>query len=138
MKTAIKIVIAVVVVGGLLLAYRLYFVKQPLPNLGFEGIGLGGGAQNGALNPGTGKEFLVALINLEHINLDAGAAVFSDKSFARLRDMSVSLPDEPRGRVNPFKPIGEDDVGVPFNASAGSSGGAASGGATILPNAPGQ
>jgi len=55
-----------------------------------------------------GQDFLAALINLQHVNLDAAAMVLSDESFVRLKDTSFSLPDEPRGRTNPFRQIGDE------------------------------
>lgn len=97
-----KIVIAVVVIIALFFVYRFFFTgKEPVTALKVEKSQSGGNAE-------AGKDFLVALLNLQRINLDAGDAVLRDSAFVRLRDMSVPLPDEPQSRPNPFKPIGDD------------------------------
>lgn len=108
-----KIVIAVVIVALLFIAYSYFFVSSPTPNLEVSGVAVSGGSQ-------AGRDFLIALVNLEHINLDIGAAILNDQAFARLEDMSVSLPNEKRGRSNPFGPIGAgaaDLAGTPVEGN---------------------
>lgn len=85
--------------------YKYFFVNASVPDLKIEG--------SSSESIQAGKDFLVALINLQHINLDAGSAILNDQTFVRLRDMSVSLPNEPRGRTNPFRPIGDDSGVIP-------------------------
>lgn len=102
MSSIKNIILFVVVLGALFFGYKFFFVKEATPALSVQGVTEGNK---------TGKDFLVALINLQNINLDAANTLLSDPSFSRLRDMSVSLPDEPRGRPNPFRPIGSDVPG---------------------------
>lgn len=98
-----KILIAIVIIFVLFFVYRLFFAGSvSIPALSVQT------AAGTDTSIQAGKEFLVALLNLSHINLDAGAVVLKDSNFVRLRDMSVSLPDEPQGRPDPFKPIGDD------------------------------
>lgn len=110
MSSIKNIVGFVVVLAVLFFGYKYFFVKEAQPALTVQG-----NAPDGQ----TGKEFLVALINLQNINLDAASALLSDTSFSRLRDMSVSLPDEEAGRPNPFRPIGND---TPFPGGATTTG----------------
>ncbi|MFA5841753.1 MAG: hypothetical protein WC835_02200 [Candidatus Paceibacterota bacterium] len=99
-----KILIAVVIIVVLFFVYRFFFAGSgPVAALKIETAQSSASAQ-------AGKDFLVALLNLQHINLDAGSAILEDGDFIRLRDMSVSLPDEPQGRPNPFRPLGEDST----------------------------
>lgn len=101
MSSNIKnIIIAIVAVVAMFFGYKYFFVSAPTPDLKVEG--------SSSASTQAGKDFLVALINLQHINLDAGAVILNDPTFVRLRDMSVSLPDEPHGRGNPFRAIGDD------------------------------
>jgi|SRR3989344_2446479 len=95
--------ILVILVGATVLffGYRYFFAEVPVEDLETSQPGTRTSAQ-------AGKDFLVALVNLQQINLDTGMAVLNDPSFARLEDMSVSLPTEQRGRPNPFNPIGVD------------------------------
>ncbi len=53
-----------------------------------------------------GREILALLDDLKKIRLDEN--VFSDPVFQSLKDLSVVLMVEPRGRPNPFAPIGKD------------------------------
>ncbi len=107
MTGAIKnIVISLIIVGALFFGYKYFFVKDPVSPLSVqENLAV-------AADIKEGKDYLVALINLERINFSVGSAVFNNPMFVRLRDMSVSLPDEPRGRSDPFMPIGEDVSGL--------------------------
>jgi hypothetical protein len=51
-----------------------------------------------------GRDFLNLLVSLRSLRLDD--SVFSDTSFTSLKDFSVELKPQPRGRNNPFLPIG--------------------------------
>ena len=56
-------------------------------------------------------DFLNLLLNVRNIKLNN--AIFSDNAFKSLRDSSIILiPDGNEGRVNPFAPIGLDDIGI--------------------------
>ncbi|HEY4482722.1 MAG TPA: hypothetical protein VI953_00955 [Candidatus Paceibacterota bacterium] len=56
------------------------------------------------------QEFLRVLKNLESVSLDG--SVLSSEAFTSLIDFSVALQDQPKGRVNPFKPINPFEPGL--------------------------
>ena len=62
------------------------------------------------------QEFLRVLKNLESVSLDG--SILTNEAFASLVDFSVQFPDQPKGRVNPFKSINPFD---PELVSAGAS-----------------
>lgn len=70
-----------------------------------------------------GKEFLRTLVNMQSLKLDD--SVFSDPAYRTLVDMSVELQTQPKGRKNPFAPIGTDNsvaqVQSAFQAVSGTS-----------------
>ena len=66
--------------------------------------------QNSADTSKMGAEVLSALNQLKTLKLDA--SVFQDKTFLSLQDFSKPLNSEPVGRVNPFSPIGVENVGT--------------------------
>lgn len=82
-----------------------------------------------AENDQQGQEILSLLADLKRIRLDG--SIFSDPLFQSLQDFSVELNPEPKGRQNPFAPLGRDfifsdDVGnfstntprnIPFSSS---------------------
>ncbi len=49
------------------------------------------------------QEFLVLLNKLNNLELDTG--IFQDPVFNSLKDESVELQDQPKGRRNPFAPL---------------------------------
>lgn len=51
------------------------------------------------------REFLALLNTLNNLSLDT--SIFQDPIFNSLRDESVQLIDQPRGRRNPFAPLEE-------------------------------
>jgi hypothetical protein len=55
-----------------------------------------------------GREILTLLADLKSVRLDE--SIFSDPVFQSLKDTSVELSAEPKGRPNPFAPIGKDAV----------------------------
>lgn len=55
-----------------------------------------------------GSEILALLADLENIRLDEG--IFSNPMFQELQDFSRELNPEPKGRSNPFAPLGQDAV----------------------------
>lgn len=64
-------------------------------------------AEEGSRNQ-AGREILALLSDLRSINLDG--SIFSDPAFQALKDTTVKLTEEPKGRPNPFAPIGKDVV----------------------------
>ncbi len=55
-----------------------------------------------------GEEILILADKLESINIDTD--LFSSPLFTSLVDISVPIIEEPKGRPNPFAPIGNDTV----------------------------
>jgi hypothetical protein len=51
-----------------------------------------------------GVQISQALLRIEQITLDK--SIFQDKIYITLQDRSTTILDEPRGRTNPFAPIG--------------------------------
>lgn len=56
----------------------------------------------------TGREILNLLADLKKVKLDE--SIFADPIFQLLKDTSVELDLEPKGRPNPFAPLGKDVV----------------------------
>jgi len=94
-----KIIIAAVVVLIAFFIYSAYF--KPGQNGALVAIENQTGRQFAA-----GKEVLTLLIDLKSIELDG--AIFEDASFKSLEDFSLPIDPEPKGRINPFAPIGAD------------------------------
>lgn len=64
-----------------------------------------------APNP-VGQQFLTTLLSVNNIKLDD--SIFSDPTFATLKDSSITLVDDgTEGRPNPFSPIGTDIFPIP-------------------------
>ncbi len=61
-----------------------------------------------ANQPGAGKDIIVLLSDLKSIKLNDD--IFSNPSFKKLVDFSLPISSEPKGRNNPFAPIGIDDM----------------------------
>lgn len=55
-----------------------------------------------------GVQISQALLRIEQIKLDK--TIFSDNIYRSLEDRSVPIEQEPRGRANPFAPIGDISV----------------------------
>ena len=53
------------------------------------------------------QEFLRVLKNLESVTLDG--SILSSEAFTSLVDFSVQISDQPKGRINPFKPINPNE-----------------------------
>jgi hypothetical protein len=52
------------------------------------------------------KELLATLLELKSLNFSS--RIFENPAFKSLVDFSSQIPDEPKGRVNPFAPVGSD------------------------------
>lgn len=63
-------------------------------------------AGSGVVSTQAGGEMLALLASMRTIRLDE--SLFSDPKFQSLQDFSVSLNPEPKGRPNPFAPLGQD------------------------------
>jgi len=97
-----KIIIAIIVIAAAFFVYSNYFKPT------------GGGlveveSNNQAKRQfAAGKEILTLLVDLSSIQLNSD--IFEDESFKSLNDFSLPIDLEPKGRVNPFAPIGVDLV----------------------------
>lgn len=61
----------------------------------------------------SGREILAILLNLKSLKLDA--SIFNSPVFQSLADFGQSIPERPRGRDNPFAPIGAASVSAPIS-----------------------
>jgi len=51
-----------------------------------------------------GSDIIALLVDLKTIKIKKD--IFSDSAFRSLQDFTTAIPDEPRGRANPFAPLG--------------------------------
>ena len=58
-----------------------------------------------------GSEILALLNDLKSIKIDG--SIFASQMFIELQDFSVIIPEELKGRENPFDPIGIDTTKLP-------------------------
>lgn len=96
-----KIIISIVVITIAFFIYSAYF--KPAQNGALVAVENQTGRQFAA-----GKEVLTLLIDLKSIELDG--SIFEDKSFKSLEDFSLPIDPEPKGRINPFAPIGTEPM----------------------------
>lgn len=98
-----KFVVLIVLLVSGFFAYNYFFVDNKSKEM-LSGaiIPAGTNAQQKV-----GNEILSLLLNLRALRLDPH--IFSEKTFTGLKDFSVQLQDEPKGRTNPFNPIGVGD-----------------------------
>ena len=115
-KIAIPVVVALVLFG----AYYYFFSGS-------------GTADSGALvvtgSDGQNDQILQLLLKLKSLPIDT--SVFQTPVFLSLRDFGQPIPSQPKGRPNPFAPIGVDGVAAQAqfqaDASAGQSAAAPAG-----------
>jgi len=90
-----------IIIGVIIASFIVYsaFLK---PDNTEEGIVSSGPDQQ----PKAGREILSLLVDLKEIDLNA--ELFQSNSFRNLNDFSTPIPPEPKGRPNPFAPIGQD------------------------------
>lgn len=120
MKSAIKIILIVAIVGALGYFGYTYFISGKSQNTsgGLETTaGFGSGVESGApatsptSNIDMNNDFLSSLLSIQSIKLDD--RIFSDPAFLALQDFNRPLlPDTDPGRPNPFAPIGTDSSGL--------------------------
>lgn len=65
-------------------------------------------SQAGGQTPAASREIVALLADLKSIKIKRD--FFSEPAFRSLYDFSTPVPDEPRGRTNPFAPVGSDAV----------------------------
>jgi hypothetical protein len=98
MKNLIAAVIVILLAGLGIYMFMLQGAPAPTSALVPEG---NVSAQGTAFS---GRDFLRTLVNLQSLKLND--AIFSSAVFTSLIDFSVPLQPEPKGRANPFLPIG--------------------------------
>jgi len=60
-------------------------------------------SQTATQEPAVKREIIALLVDLQSIRIKSD--FFSDQAFRSLYDFSTPIPDEPRGRTNPFAPV---------------------------------
>jgi len=123
-----KLIILIVIVILLGVGYTIFFKKDDKASSSplSSSTGVTDNNNPGALDPGDdeiGRQFLTTLLSLKTINLNAD--IFEKPGFKNLRDYTTELlQTDPKGRPNPFAPIGVD-VGsieiVDITAGAGNA-----------------
>ncbi len=113
-----SLILLLLVVLGAVFAY-FYWPDDEMSEIGlYSAAELAGDSGASA----TSQEFLSILDDLNAIRLDA--SILNDPNFQALRDFSVTLVPEPRGRENPFAPFGIGNrSGVSRTDASGSSAG---------------
>lgn len=110
MNSKIKNLILFLIIVVILFLIYMFFIKKDANSTNLVSVSV-----NGNIVPTTDNEtsldFLTLLLNVKSIKLDS--SIFSDDSFIRLYDSSIILiPDGNEGRVNPFAPLGAEDISV--------------------------
>ena len=104
-----NIIIFTSIAAALILIY-LFFIRQPsepTATLVSSSTPTASETEVFEQNSSVAREFLTLLLSVKSIKLND--AIFSDSSFASLRDSSIVLtPDATQGRPNPFAPFGSE------------------------------
>ncbi len=114
MKSSLKKIIILVVLIAIAAFVYGYFFKKPATGPASPlSSSTGANSPSSAPLPSTedqiGQEFLSLLLNLRTLKLDD--SIFTDRSFTSLRDYTTELSlTDAKGRVNPFAPIGTDQI----------------------------
>jgi hypothetical protein len=95
-----KIIIIVIIVVLGFLAYS-FLSKSDTPETGL----VSSGGENGIK---VGAGLLAALATLDTLKIDTD--FFKDQTFKRLVNFSRDIPEQPKGRSNPFAPIGSSNT----------------------------
>ncbi|MFA6338448.1 MAG: hypothetical protein WCW87_00065 [Candidatus Paceibacterota bacterium] len=106
-----NLIIGVVAVIILFMAYLYFFPKKDASSSDL----LVSQNQTDQSQIAEGQEILSQLNNLSKISLDT--SIFQSEIFMSLSDFSVTIPDQPVGRRNPFLPIGQGEAIAPSTAS---------------------
>ncbi|MBI2109172.1 MAG: hypothetical protein HYT93_03270 [Parcubacteria group bacterium] len=93
-----NIILGVVLLVVIFMAYSFFFKKDSNESPLIAESTLSQNKESGVV-----EEFLVLLRTLNNLKLDA--ELFNDEVYRSLRDESVELVGQPRGRVNPFAPL---------------------------------
>ncbi len=106
MKSRTPVTIAIIL-GAAVLVYAVYtYVFAPAQ------IAPGTLSQSGVVNPAapdrSQSSFLDIIVGLRSLELDG--SIFTNPAFRSLQDFGVTLGTQPKGRPNPFAPLGVDAV----------------------------
>jgi|SRR5271168_1396286 len=102
--------IAIVIIIALFYVYNTYFAgSSSTPDL----------QVSSSVTDTADQTFLNLLLQIKDINLNT--AIFQDSSFVSLQDDTVTIPNQPYGRPNPFAPIGQDSGAVSTSTLSASS-----------------
>lgn len=107
-----KIIIGLLAVGALLLAWFFLKGDGDVPAAAPLAANDSADSEDGLLAASVaateGREILDLLNDLQNLSLDE--TIFTDPVFLSLQDFSQELSPEPKGRPDPFAPIGEDVI----------------------------
>jgi len=99
-----NILIAVGIVIVAFVLYSMFF--KPSDNQGLVVANQAVATSNFA----AGKDVVTLLVDLKSIQLSG--EFFARPAFQSLQDFSLPVPQEPKGRTNPFAPVGTDPVTI--------------------------
>ena len=97
MKKTLIIIVVIVILGGF--AYK-FFTKSAEDDASL--------VSNKDSSIKVGADLLAALATLDTLKLDT--EFFKDITFKRLTKFSQDIPQQPKGRTNPFAPIGGANI----------------------------
>jgi hypothetical protein len=127
MNSKIKnIIISVVVVAVLVLVYIFFIKKGPTDSSALTTTSPSGvpvvldttSASNTTAN--ISQDFISLLLSVKSIRLDD--TILKDPAFLSLRDSSIVLvQDGNEGRINPFAPIGSENIVTPTSTTPDST-----------------
>ena len=93
-----NIALAAILVALVFIVYSLFLKKD-----GGDELLVSQSAKEAAGGTGVVSEFLIFLQTLNRLRLDT--SIFNDAVYNKLRDESVDIVGQPRGRTNPFAPL---------------------------------
>lgn len=111
------LIIGVVIVVLAFLAYSQFFAKKgastdaPLARIDTSA------KSSNQIEGAAGREFVIQLLAIQSIHFNT--QFFSDPAYLSLHDFSRPLVDQPKGRPNPFAPLGEDTGSIGTSTSSG-------------------
>lgn len=85
-----------------------YLMREPEDD-GLLSVEMAGGA-------GVSSELLTTLIELKSLRFNT--SVLESPALNTLKDFSREIPQEPKGRPNPFAPVGSDRETLPVSTSS--------------------
>jgi hypothetical protein len=92
-----KIIVISISAAFILFAVYFFFFKKTAPVVVLDQFGNPTQAQV------VGQDLVDLLDKLQNVKLDD--SIFRNQAFINLTDYAITLPDQPRGRANPFAPM---------------------------------